>query len=282
MKFTGPNSPRRRFKRFLQRLFPTVVNLVKSALSEMEYVPQGWYHIEGWYDPNLAAAQERNWPILMRNLEGPGPLGISHVPWQTSRENRVDHNIMMSYGYVLALAARKKDSLSMLDWGCGAGHYYLYTKTLLPDVAIDYHGYDVPGLCRLGRTLLPEAQLHDDERDVFGREYDLVVSSCSLHYFEHWREVMRKLAASTRDFLYVSRLNTVNLAPSFAALHSPFRDGYTEYLCWFINCQELLNCARECGLELVREFVFAEQKIIRGAPENGDCRGFLFRRRAPQ
>jgi putative methyltransferase (TIGR04325 family) len=98
---------------------------------------------------------------------------------------------MISYGYVLALAARKKDKLTILDWGGGVGHYYLYSKALLPEVGIEYHCYDVPNLCRLGRKLLPEIHLHDDERDLFGRQYDVVVSSSSLHYFENWREQAR-------------------------------------------------------------------------------------------
>jgi putative methyltransferase (TIGR04325 family) len=282
MKFTRPNSPRKGLKKIAESFTPFVKNVVKYVFSEMEYVPQGWYVIEGWNDPRVADAQERHWPTLVQNLQGPGPLGISHLPWHTTREDRADHNIMMSYGYVLGLATRKKERFSILDWGAGVGHYYLYTKALFPEVAIDYHCYDVPNLSRLGRTLLPDAQWHDDEKDVFGRKYDLVVSSSSLHYFEHWREVMRKLAAATGEFLFVSRLQTVNVAPSFVALHRPFRAGYAEYLSWCINCREFLSCAQECGLELVREFVFSEQWTIRGAPEKGDCRGFLFRRRAPQ
>lgn len=259
-------------------LSPFIANIIKYVFSEMEYVPQGWHTIKGWNDQSVADAQEKHWPTLVRNLRGPGPLGVSHLPWHTTREDRADHNIMMSYGYVLALAARKKDKLSILDWGGGVGHYYLYSKALLPEIGIEYHCYDVPNLCRLGRKLLPEIHLHDDERDLFGREYDVVVSSSSLHYFENWREQVRKLADATRGFLFVSRLQAVTYAPSFVVVHKLFREGYKEFLSWCINRQEFLSCAEECGLELVREFVFTEQWTIRGAPEKGECRGFLFRR----
>jgi len=256
------------------------VNLIDNAFAEMTYVPQGWHVIEGWHDPSVAKAQERHWPVLLKNLQGPGPLGVSHLPWHTTREDLVDHNIMMSYGYVIALAARKREAFTMLDWGGGVGHYHLYNKALLPDVAIEYHSYDLPGLCQVGRTLVPDAQLHDDETEALAREYDLVVASSSLHYFEHWRDVVRKLAAASREYLYISRLQTVSVSPSFVVLHSPSRNGYGEFLSWCINCDELLACVHACGMELVREFVFTEAWAIRRAPEKGYCRGFLFRRRS--
>ena len=278
MKFIRFTSLRNRSKRIAEGVYPFVVDALKYVFAEMEYAPQGWYVLEGWKGQSVADAQEKHWPTLVSNLQGPGPLGVSHSPWHNNRENRGDHNIMMSYGYVLGLAARKKDRLSILDWGGGVGHYFLYTRALLPEVEIDYHCYDVPNLCRLGRKLLPEAQFHDDERYVLGREYDLVVSSSSLHYFEDWRGVIRKLAPVTREFLYVARLQTVNRAASFVVVHRIFRDGYTEYVMWCINRQELVSCVQACGLELQREFVFTEPWIIRGAPEKGDCRGFLFRR----
>ena len=211
MKFYRSGFAGKSVRRVAEYLTPSITNIVKYVFSEMEYVPQGWYPIKGWNDESVVDAQEKHWPTLLRNLQGPGPLGVSHLPWHTTREDRADHNIMMSYGYVLALAARRKDRLSILDWGGGVGHYYLYSKALLPEVEIEYDCYDVPGLCRLGRKLLPEIHLHDDERDFFGRQYDVVISSSSLHYFENWREQVRKLADATRGFLYVSRLQAVNL-----------------------------------------------------------------------
>ena len=278
MKFYCSGSASKSARRVAEYLATSIANIVNYVFSEMEYVPRGWYTIEGWNDQGVADAQERHWPTLVRNLQGPGPLGVSHLPWHTTREDRADHNIMMSYGYVLALAARRKDKLSILDWGAGIGHYYLYSKALLPEVDIEYDCYDVPTLCRLGKKLQPELQSHDDESDFFGKQYDVVISSSSLHYFENWRAEVRKLADATRGFLYVSRLQIVTFARSFVALHKVFRDGYSEYLCWCINRQEFLTCAEESGLELVREFVFTEQWSIRGAPENAECRGFLLRR----
>ena len=256
-------------------------NIAGYILPEMECVPQGWYAIKGWNAASIAEAQERHWPDLVRNLQGPGPLGVSHLPWNVSREDRNCHNTIMSYGYVLTRAARHRDRLSILDWGGGIGHYYLYSKVLLPDLDIEYDCYELPPMCQVGRKLQPEIRMHDDERDFLGKRYDIVLNGSSLHYVEDWRRELGKLAAATGEFLYISRLQSVSVAPSFVALHKVFRDGYAEFLSWCINRNEFVTCAEENGLELLREFVFTERWAIRGAPEKAEGRGFLFRRPAP-
>jgi putative methyltransferase (TIGR04325 family) len=257
------------------------VNVAKYLFPEMVYAPQGWYlknsSSKGWYEMSIAREQEKHWPTLVRNLQGTGPLGVAHYPWSLTRDNRTHHNAMMSFGYVVALAARKNERISILDWGGGAGHYCLYSRTLLPEVGIEYHCYDVPSLCELGKKLTPDAQFHDSDADLIAKQYDLVVSSSSLHYFENWREVARKLAAFTREFLYIARLQTVSRAPSFVAVHRFYRD--TEFLSWCLNRQEVVSCVEESGLELVREFVFGDTWSTRGFPDKMDSRGFLFRRR---
>jgi putative methyltransferase (TIGR04325 family) len=261
-----------------------LVNKINYVLSDWAYVPEGWRaqgaDMKGWSDPEVAGAVAQHWPTLVRNVEGPGPLGVAHFPWSLTREDAGYHNAMMSFGYVLALAARKKERISLLDWGSGAGHYYLYSKALLPEVEIDYHCYDVPSLCEVGRKLQPEVHFHHDAMDLAGKQYDLVISSSALHYFEDWQGALRQLAAATGDFLYLARLQVVNRSPSFVVEQKPYRPGYyTQCLSWFLNRQEVVSCAQESGLELVREFVYLERWAVRGAPEKQEGRGFLFRRR---
>jgi putative methyltransferase (TIGR04325 family) len=262
---------------------PFLLAGARYLFPEMTYEPRGWHlqnaGSEGWYDGGVAQAQERHWPTLVNNLQGAGPLGVAHFPWSVTREDRANHNAMMSYGYVLALAARKKDKISILDWGGGAGHYYLYTRALIPGLQIDYHCYDVPALCKVGERLLPEVRFHDTDADLASRQFDLVLCSSALHYFEEWRKVARELAGLTREFLYIARLQTVLRVPSFVALHRLYRDGYSEFLSWCLNQQELIACIEEAGLQLVREFVFGEPWTVRGVPEKVDSRGFLFQRR---
>lgn len=263
---------------------PVFVNALRHLFSEWEYLPQGWQaesaRGQGWSEAGIAVAQERHWPTLLRNLEGPGPLGVSHFLRSDTREDRADHNAMMAWGYVLARAARKKDHISVLDWGGSLGHYYLYSRALLPEVEVSYHCYDVPDFVTAGQRLVPQGRFCDDPKDVFFRQYDLVVSSSSLHYFEDWCGVARQLAAAAGEYLYIARLQTVANGAPYVVVQRPYRSGYhAEYLSWFLNREELINCIEESGLELLREFVYAEDWHVRGAPEKGDCRGFLFRRR---
>jgi putative methyltransferase (TIGR04325 family) len=269
----------------LERLLPPIVtDRTKRLLSEWEYVPGGWPTARGpaangWDIQSVAAAQVEHWPVLARNLDGSGPLGVSHLPSQRTREDRADHNAMMSYAYVLARAARHKQAVSILDWGGGVGHYYLYSKALLPELAIHYHCYDVPTLCGVGKKLVPDAEFHAGADNLAGKRFDLVISSSSLHYFQDWQNTARWLVDRTGSFLYVARLPVVTHTPSFVVRQRPYGQGYeTEFFSWFINRTELNACIRAAGLELIREFVFAEDWIVRGAPEQGESRGFLYQR----
>lgn len=219
---------------------------------------------------------------LSRSLKGTEPLGVSYESKTLTPQNVEAHNIMMSYGYVLALASRNEGRLKILDWGGGAGQYYLISKTLLPDVEIDYSCFDTPSLCELGRKVNPEVKFFEDPEALTG-SYDLVLASSSLQYFENWSQVIRKLTSITGRFLYVTRLPVVERVASFAVVQRPYRYGYeTEYLGWFLNRQSLLKEIETNGLELVREFLISGMPFVKGAPEQAQSRGFLFRSKRNQ
>lgn len=262
---------------------PFLLRAAKYWLAEWEYLPGGWDAgkiggTDGWNDPSIGEAQKQHWPRLMKNLEGPGPLGVSHFPWQETREDWTDHNAMMSLGYVLGLVSRGRDRLSVLDWGGGAGHHAPYCRVLMPGVPIDYHCYDLPQLSVLGRGFLPDAVFHDCESEALARPYDLILCSSSLHYFEDWRGTLKRLAERA-EYLYVARLQSVHSADSFVVVQRPYRAGYrTQFPSWFLNRGELIGYANSVDLELIREFLYSEEWCVRGAPEQGHCRGYLFRR----
>jgi putative methyltransferase (TIGR04325 family) len=272
------------FHKLERWLPPVVTGFIRYTVSEWDYIGQQWpvqaFRGEGWNAESVVAAQEAHWPVIVRNLSGTGPLGVSHLPSQLTRIHPSDHNAMMSYGYVLSRASRDKPEMSVLDWGGGAGHYYPYSQALLPEVVLDYHCYDLPLLGRLGRKLVPQGRFHNEAGTLEGSRFDLVISSSSLHYVEDWRQSALALAGFTGEFLYIARLQTVSQSPSFVVKQKPFGQGYdTEYLSWFINRSELTARMEALGLELVREFVFDENWDVKRSPEKGECRGFLFRRR---
>ena len=79
----------------------------------------------------------------------------------------------MSYGYVLALAARAAERaaadhagdpvrrrLSILDWGSGLGHYFIISRALLPDVTFDF----TRAMCRCSAR--PDARLSPRSRST--------------------------------------------------------------------------------------------------------------------
>lgn len=239
-----------------------------------EYLPEGWNakdsSLKGWNVQNILDIRKANWSYFLELTQSTIPLG----------ENYTAHNTYMTYAYVLALATRKKDCISLLDWGGGVGDYYLISKALLPEIQIDYHCKEVPLLCQGGRELLPEANFYENEEECFRRSYDLILSSGSLQYFEDWKRVTQQLASVTSSYLFITRLPVVHQAPSFVVVQRPYNFGYqTEYMGWFLNREEFLNYMNGLDMELVREFLIAENFPVPGAPEPGEGRGFLFRPR---
>ena len=78
--------------------------------------------------------------------------------------------------------------------------------------------------------------------------------------------------------MYVTRLPIVFNNPSFVVLQRAYNFGYdTEYLGWFINRDEFLQCAKDTDMEFLREFLIDERpSSVHGASEVGEYRGFLF------
>jgi putative methyltransferase (TIGR04325 family) len=254
-----------------------------SMRPEWEYIPEGWAYarthpeVKGWNVQDVLEIYKQKWPRFVAMVQGTGPLGVAHESDLVTNADINSHNTMMAFAYALALAARHKDALSMLDWGGGIGHYYLLAQALLPDVRIEYHCKDVPLLAEYGAKLFPDQRFYADE-SCLERTYDFVLASTSLHYCEDWQRVLAGLAKATGEYLYITRLPTVVQAPSYVFIQRPYAYGYnTEYLGWCLNKAEFLAEAGKLGLSLVREFVIGEQPPIANAPESCQYRGFLFR-----
>ncbi len=247
-----------------------------------EYVAAGWNGSEktrGWNVSGIAKMQQETWQAYADRLKGNGPLGINHEDRNQDSGKLTDHNTLISYAYALALAARQKQSLSLLDWGGGIGHYYLLSKAVLPGVDIDYYCHDLPLLCEAGATTLPNGHFIQNPDDCFARKYDFVLASSSLWYEQEWRSVVDRLAGAADPYLYVTRMVFVQRAASYVAIQRPWALGYeTEYRCWILNRDEFVSHLASQSMELVREFLINDGPRIHRAPEQGDYRGFLFRK----
>ncbi len=263
-------------------LFKALSAKATTKRNEWAYLPDGWQDsdvdCQGWYAESIVKTQLDKWSQFVTLTEGNGPLGIAHESSLLNNQNSEAHTTIMSFAYVAALAAHKTDSLSILDWGGGLGHYGVLVRALLPGVTVDYHCKDLPLLCLAGRNCQSGFTFHESEDSCFSRDYDLVIASSSMHYSKDWRAVFTSLSAATSGYLYITRIPMVVKKPSFVVLQRPYMHGYeTEYSGWFINQSDFLNHSISLKLELVREFLVPESPDVENAPERCNYKGFLFR-----
>lgn len=270
---------------FLWNAFGRTWRALRKPQYEWEYVPEGWKaeginpNNKGWDNDSIIQVYRKKWPEFLKSLEAPKPLGVNHESLEVNSGSIKDHNIMMTFGYVLAKAAVQKTKISFLDWGGGIGHYYMIAKKLMPELEINYTSKDIPLMCRHGKEFAPEATF-DPTDACLEQKYDLVLSSASLYYSPDWQVTFKNLAKAAQGYLFVTRLPMVKKINSFVAVQRVYHYGYdTEYLGWCINEGELLAVAESAGLELVRKFITGERVTIHRAPEQCQMLGYLFRPR---
>jgi putative methyltransferase (TIGR04325 family) len=246
------------------------------------YAPEGWktklanQEAAGWNVSNVAAAEEAKWGAFVENCKGTGPLGFSHeFPDLTVVRNLSFHNINMTYGYVLALAAQGKRTLCMLDWGGGLGHYYLIGKALLPDVKLDFHCKEVPMMAEAGRRLNPDVHWYSDE-SCLNRKYDLIMMNGSLQYIQDWTGALGRITSSAAEYLFLARVPVVQRSSGYVAIQRAYQ---TKMLHPQINESVLLEVVRGLGFSTVREFTVGDRPYIKGAPEQCELRSWLFKRK---
>jgi putative methyltransferase (TIGR04325 family) len=250
---------------------------------EWELAIDGWEiqaaSASGWDAGAVAEAYRRKWPEFLRSIDGPGPLGVAHeTPTDAPmrRDDPISQNIVLAYGHALATAATGRSKLSVLDWGGATGHYYELGRRLSA-VELEWHIRELAAVCAVGAELEPEVQFHDSD-ECLERDYDLVLASGSLQYVEDWRELLGKLAAVAKPWLFINRIPAVETVPRYPALQRAQAYGYeTEYVGWVFHRGELVEAAADFGMELVREYALVEPIAVAGAPENPRHIGLLLR-----
>ena len=66
----------------------------------------------------------------MAAIAAPNPLGVHHETARVTTGDVGAHNMLVSFAYVVALAARGRERLSVLDWGGGLGHYEALARSV--------------------------------------------------------------------------------------------------------------------------------------------------------
>lgn len=258
-------------QRILRILYPPLLvyapNARKTVLTEGEPMD--------WNNKNVVAAEIAKWDAFSDAIKGTGPLGFSHEHSDLSLRRSVPfHNIHITYGYVLALVAHQKSSLSILDYGGGLGHYYQIGKALLPDVKINFYCKEVPSITEAGKLLNPDIRWFTDD-SCLESTFDLVMINGSLQYMEKWQEFLQDISAAVGEYLLLTRVPVVDKSNSFTALQKAYG---TRMLHWQFNKNALLQVIKDAGLNLVREFVVGDRPYIKNAPEQCELCGWLFRK----
>jgi putative methyltransferase (TIGR04325 family) len=242
-----------------------------------------WTAHEGWTHDSILKIQLSKWKEFLRSVEGPSTLGQSHEAPAGSPPDYATHNTVMSFGYVLGRVGQLRAAASVLDWGGGLGHYYVYARALFPTLKLDYVIKDFPGFCAAGEKLLPDATYVSDEEEALARSYDLVFASSSLQYTRDYYGLLGRLCDAAAEWLMITRAPIVDRSEDFVVVQRPYIYGYmTEYPAWFINRQRLLDFVLARGFVLEREFLVAEEPNLPRAPERARYSGFLFRRTSKQ
>jgi putative methyltransferase (TIGR04325 family) len=265
---------------------PFVVAGIRRLRHEWVYAEGGWPVEEdvesgGWAASGVVESYRAGFASFRAAIRPQEPLGIPHevhAGQEFWNNDPPAHNLVLTYGYVLARAARSSDRVSVLDWGGGLGNYYLLSRELLPEVELDYHCKEVAPIAAAGRLELPQVTFHDSD-SCLNRRYDLVLVSSSLHYEENWQSRLAALAGAAGRYLYIARLPVALDGGSFVVVQRPYRRGYaTEYAGWVLGREEFLHVATGVGLVLEREFLSEDSWKAPGAPSETVSRSYLFRR----
>lgn len=280
------------FQKIIRQFIPPIVGKVVDRVARLfpggkadyfEYCPDAWERVDaanpdrGWNVAGLVEGERLRWEAFGRNAGGTGPLGFSHeYADQAVVDSPYFHNVHITFGYALALAAQQRPTVSVLDYGGSLGHYFLIGKALLPEVHLDYHVKEVPKMAALGRQLNPGVVWHEND-DCLDAPYDLIMSNGSLDYIRDWRGCVARFGKSASRYVLITRVKVVSQAPSYAALH---RSPHGDIAHWQINETELKDAAREAGLTMIRELVVGDPVPTRGAPDRCVLKGWLFKREA--
>lgn len=266
-------------KRMLQSLTPPLLwqglKILKQRLapsrSGFSYAPRGW-------DTPLPRGRRTTdyWTAFIEKERSECALLIAQIQAGLPLDggDGVKHLV---FGYVLAIAARNTDRISVLDYGANLGDYYWLARSLVPGVDLEYHCKELLEVAAAGQHLTPAATWHTDD-SCLDRSYDLVMFSSSLQYLPDWQGVLGRAARSSVHHLFLSDVPTVRNVPTFAALE---RSAGMTNVHHQLNRTDILQKVASEGLELIREFTMSPHPFIDDAPEQPTRVGWLFGRPQP-
>lgn len=235
------------------------------------------YAPKGWATPLPAGASSQDyWTTFITRERSACEKLIArvHAGEPVLARDGDEHLKHVTFGDVLALAAGRKQKVTVLDYGGNLGDYYWLGKALVPGVDLEYHCKELPALAEVGRQMSPAVTWHTDDA-CLAQPHDLVMFSSSLQYLQEWQDILRRAAQGTRGYLFLSDVPTVREVPAYVVTQ---RSAGATNLHFQLNRAEILDTVAGAGLRLVREFDMGAHPPVANAPEQPRCLGWLFHR----
>jgi putative methyltransferase (TIGR04325 family) len=255
---------------FLWNIGKDIKRRLLRSVDHYAYAPRGW-------DTLPADASEAYWRTFIPRERAFCEALTARVRAGDFMVTAPEDNLKyITFAYVLALATRHRQKIRILDYGGNLGEYYWLGRGLVPGVELDYHCKELPAIVEAGRELTPEVCWHADDA-CLATPHDLAMFSSSLQYLPGWKDIVRRAALGSRDYVFLADIALVRNVPTYVITQRS--GGMTTQQCLF-NRSEIIATVERAGLALVGEFAMCEHPPVAGGPEQPARVGLLFRRDA--
>lgn len=161
---------------------------------------------------------------------------------------------------VTAMLLRSQPSARILDFGGALGIGYMTLLESIPSASRKVHYTVVEGeaICDAGRRLFPaETAIEFTGRLPAQGRFDLVHSASALQYVDDWRATIATLASYESPYLLLSDA-FAGAGPTFVSLQNYYGSRIRH---WFLNLDELLDCLRRAGYELLMRSYVSSRRL---------------------
>jgi putative methyltransferase (TIGR04325 family) len=194
--------------------------------------------------------------------------------------NTPEHSLL---ALICSMAGWRQGSVSVLDFGGGAGVDFLYLNNSLPvQIVIDYHVVELPLMCvRAPALYAHEPRIHfHPQLPAQSVSFDVVYLSTSIQYVEDYESLLYSLLQYQPQFLFLSCLNAGEF-PTYASAQLNLEGVVIPY--WFLNIQSLISYLEKRGFYLLFKGVSSKEYDQSNFPEEyrmGRPCNLLFGRKA--
>jgi putative methyltransferase (TIGR04325 family) len=182
------------------------------------------------------------------------------IPFHVSEENTY-------LPLLFSVAARgSKDHLTILDLGGGTGVGFVSTVSCLPaNPRLSYYVIETPAMCEQGAALFK-----DDARIKFLSDFpetlavNIVFINSALQYFEHYREVLKKLCSYAPEYILLVKFSAGEFN-TYASLQQNLNGTTSRY--WFFGLTEITELFSSFGYSLMYKSALAREYNQDNFPE---------------